>query len=1004
MSALRALKYTCLCTSVLSGGLFALISPATAACVDTANSTTCASGTSLSQMFYTTDNPLYVSGNFLLGLDAYIATQNIRVDLASGNADVTLKNGSLAAGIQVIATNGQVNVDVQDTSSITSLGNGIEAFSSTDSVTVKTGTGDIATNITGSNIGISARSDAKDVLINSGGNASGDAGIIGQAQFGKVVINTAAGTEVKGSIYGMASLGQDIQLNIRSRVTSDSLIGIYAISVMKGNVTTFDTVSAANGVGIYALHGGNNIGDLIEVHTNGDVLSSGAGPLPQVAAIYADAAQGGSVLIEANAAAIAEKGDGIRVNGTKGNVDIVTGGSSNVKGLAGKGITAESVSGTGSSGNVTITTNGLVSGTDEGIYAVTDSGSSNITANGIVSSDLKSGIVAYSSLGDAIVTTGAAAVVTSNLGADGGIYAYGITSTVNNNGTAKGLASGVTMVGKTSNTINNGGTIENLSLADADLAIVAKSSATLMSNAASGRIVGRIETIDGAFDDTLNNLGLWQTVGTSDFGTGTDIVNNSGTLKFSSKAGVAETTKIAGVENFANSGLITSQDQTAGDGSTSFDALELSGNYVGSAGSVFGLDAFLGGPGSLADVVTIDGNSSGSTAISIRSTNPGNGAANTAGILLVNVKGSASASDFRLTNGPINQGFFIYDLKFISAAGNNQFLLVSRPGTGSNEAVVAVDGIQGIWQGGVDTWSRRQDNLRDEQQSGLTVTAVSEPSISETKKNLNVWSAFRGDWTQLSSQSSFTYLGASNNFNVGYNQSTYGIDGGLDFGEDVGSGKLLFGIVAGYASSSLKFKTSANYIDYEGGTLGAYASYITDGIFADVLVKNDWLGLDYTIPGTGKARTNGRTLGASADLGYRFGSSHMFLEPMLSYRATTTDIDQFTIGGGTVIPGTNTSSRVGAGARFGVSEEAYAASLTGRLWNGIGNGNAVQIAGGGPLTTVNDPGLYNGLSGEVSGSFAFMLTSASNLFAGGSVHFNQDASSATVNGGLNVNW
>ena len=55
-------------------------------------------------------------------------------------------------------------------------------------------------------------------------------------------------------------------------------------------------------------------------------------------------------------------------------------------------------------------------------------------------------------------------------------------------------------------------------------------------------------------------------------------------------------------------------------------------------------DAFLGGAGSLADVLVINGTVTGVTSIVVNDTNPGTGEENQAGILVVDV-GTASAVD-----------------------------------------------------------------------------------------------------------------------------------------------------------------------------------------------------------------------------------------------------------------------------------------------------------------------------------------------------------------------
>jgi outer membrane autotransporter protein len=975
-----------------------------------------------------------VSGGY--GIFATDASGVITVKSAGGVIE-----GTVSHGIRVEGGYSTVNLDIQ--SEVVGAAAGILVNSGTGDVIVETGTKSVTG---GAYFGITVNSTG-DIDINTKGNVTGTEGIVAGGSAGDSHVTTAAGTSIVGTKYaGIVTAGKNTLVDTNGKVFGVRS-GIVAQAFDSAEVNTFDFVQGGE-IGILATSIGFNISSGTTVRANGAVEGGTEG-------IWA-ASDLNDVLIEANAKVKGETSNGIVGRTEKGDISITAGLNSNVSGLGGDGISA--VAGPNaldSTGEVEVSAFGSVHGSKNGINTSSDFGDIAINANGQVEGSSMNGISAETHGGSVKVVTGANSNIiggsdgiyvftnsAANFGGEINVAALGnvigayngvsaksskdavtvttgsgyvtgdiydgvfaeslLSSTINVNGLVEGRLDGVRSFAEAGNFIHNNGIIQNLNADASYSAIKTEYSATVLENGSAGKILGTVAMSGNGFDDSFLNHGLWQTSNTSYFGLGNDLLANSGTVRFGNRAAASEATVFSGLETFNNTGLLTAQDQVIGD--VRFDTLELSGNFVGGAGSVLGLDAFLGGPGSLADVVTIGGDSSGSTALKINNVNGGDGAFNTSGILLVNVKGNAAASDFHLANGPINQGLFNYDLNFVAAAGNNQFLLTSHLGTGSNETVVAVDGVQNIWQGGADAWSGHQGELRDDMAGRVIIEAVADPVVPEDRAARNMWLAARGDWTQLESQSSFTYLNATNTFKVGYGQSTYGFDGGIDFGGDVGKGNVMFGIVAGYAASNVNFNNSANSIDLKGGSLGAYASYMSRGVFADLLVKHDWLGLDYHVQGTGNANTSGRSLGASADLGYRFGNSKMFMEPVVSFASTTTNIDQFVIGGGTVVPGTNTSTRIGAGARFGVNDAAFAASLTARVWNGIGDGNSVQVLGGGAPTTVNDPGFANGLSGEVSGNLSVNVSANAKLFAGGAVHFSKDAMNESVNGGLSFSW
>jgi hypothetical protein len=283
----------------------------------------------------------------------------------------------------------------------------------------------------------------------------------------------------------------------------------------------------------------------------------------------------------------------------------------------------------------------------------------------------------------------------------------------------------------------------------------------------------------------------------------------------------------------------------------------------------------------------------------------------------------------------------------------------------------------------------------------VQITAVADPALPEDSQDNGLWVSMRGDWTKRSSQTQFNFLNAPNVASPGYTQHAFGLDGGVDFVVDhAGGGTAMFGLMAGYQNANLNFNGSGNGITIEGGSLGAYAGYADQGFFADALLKHDWMALDYSVAGLGNADTKARSWGLSGDVGYRFGVKRGYVEPLVSLEAMSTRIADFDLGNATVSPGSNSLVRVGAGARFGMSGEAYDLSLTARVWEGIHGDNSVNLASAGFGVDIANQGLADGISGEISSRVAFNLNASSHLFAEGAVQFGKDVASQSVQGGL----
>ncbi len=281
-------------------------------------------------------------------------------------------------------------------------------------------------------------------------------------------------------------------------------------------------------------------------------------------------------------------------------------------------------------------------------------------------------------------------------GGDAGIYAR---------------SQSVDVLSSVANSINiqNAGSIS----ANSGLAIDTVGPATTIFN--SGLITGFVDLTDNADLFVNQSGGVFQASGTSLFGLGDDLFTNEvgGLVDTANNAGVDETVAFQGLETFRNFGTISLLDGAEG------DLFTISNTPGGTdleyeAGSFLAVDAFLGGPGSRSDIFRIDGNVSGVTDVLVTNTNPLPGTFNPDGITVVQVRGDVDPNAFRLANGPIDTGFFNFDLFFEPRNGGafDEFELRSFPGGGAFLLPQLITASQDIWHQTNDTWFDRSADLR----------------------------------------------------------------------------------------------------------------------------------------------------------------------------------------------------------------------------------------------------------------------------------------------------
>src|SRR5690606_23216483 len=285
---------------------------------------------------------------------------------------------------------------------------------------------------------------------------------------------------------------------------------------------------------------------------------------------------------------------------------------------------------------------------------------------------------------------------------------------------------------------------------------------------------------------------------------------------------------------------------------------------------------------------------------------------NPLGITFAEVWGGASAlSNFivdpatsnavRGGNNVIDKGLFFYDVALVdtptvSNPDGQEFRLIGAPDHEAFELPALVSGAQSIWHESTGVWLDRQVDLRNQMlmygtmEQGADLPIANAPT---TKAPAGAWAKVLGSWTDRDNAAAVTIQGNTYTFDTGYKQNTFGLLGGLDIGADsvfAPGDAFLIGVMGGYLNSSLDFRASSTNIDYSGGTVGVYTTYLNKGFFADALFKADILTATYEAPSLGvneEARV--RTYGFTLDTGYRFDlPSSLFIEPIatLSYAKT----------------------------------------------------------------------------------------------------------------------
>ena len=397
--------------------------------------------------------------------------------------------------------------------------------------------------------------------------------------------------------------------------------------------------------------------------------------------------------------------------------------------------------------------------------------------------------------------------------------------------------------------------------------------------------------------DSLTNAasGTWNTAGgTNDFGTGTDVLDNSGLIVAASDAGLAEVTTFNQLETFNNlsGGRIMMQDGATGDRTIT------SGDFNGSGGAVY-VDTFLGDETSPSDIFDIGGNTSGTSLLFVQNTTGGGALTSGNGIQVVLV-GGASTGTFTL-GAPVIGGAYSYNLN--KADGQNWYLQsILTP----VDPVDPVDPVIPSYQPGVPLYESYagvllgMNDLTTLQQRVGNRSWTGNAQVEEGGPARSTMIEKNALWTRIDGAHGYVKPNAStSSSSIGTDAWTLhtGVDGVV---VDNDKGKLIAGISAHYGESaaSISSRYGTGNIDVKGYGLGTSLTwYGMNGAYIDAQGAFSWYDSSLSSDALGSLIKNNRGTGyaLSLETGQRIALNNGWTttpQAQLTYSAVS--FDRFT--------------------------------------------------------------------------------------------------------------
>lgn len=773
--------------------------------------------------------------------------------VADGDTVTITGNGVIKVTGTGIAAEANNDVSIT-TGAVTTTGayaDGISAYSYDGNVSVSSGA--VATAGVYSD-GIRAYSYNADVSVTTSGVTStlGNYSDGISAEGVNVTVTSAGVTTVGDDSAGiLVGADQAATVTVTGPVATQGIgsigVGVYGETVT-GTVTGAVTTSGNYAAGVVALGQDVNL-QVASVSTSGDG-AIGVGVLGSNVAVRAT----GPITTTGDGATgiFAFSGEGARV--TAGAVTT-------------SGIGATAINAFSDTGPVTVTA-ASVRATGAGSYGILAVGTQavNVTTGTAFATDLPA--IAATSLDDAASVTLNGAATT---GTGPAVLVTGGTTAnlaLGTGGSLRSATGGAVLTSVTGSTVNNAGTITGTA---AGPIVTALGGPLQFTNR--GTFTGTIGFTDG--NDVLVNTGTYRALYGQSFGAGVDRFTNSGTLLVLPGTTTAGTVAFTGLETFNNSGLIDLRNGHAG------DILSTSGTFTGSGNSTLALDVNFNGANTITDRLIVGGALTGTTQLQLNAngTNP----ILTPGIVFAT--GGAGTSATAFAGNPVDVGLVQYDVAYNAA--NNTFALVGTPGNTVFRALRLNEAVQQLWHRSADAVAAQLGELRDAKFGGYG------------EDGGRFWMQGYGQTSKRESNQSFTSFGQTRSVNLDYNQDTFGGQIGLGFG--TGEGALAFGVTGGYQNSEVNFSGSADRANIDAVNVGAYASFQSGTLFANVLGKYDHYWVDVTSPLSGVSdKLTGRSYGAQGELGIRFGSESFYAEPLATIAYVRTELNNLRSQGATI--------------------------------------------------------------------------------------------------------
>jgi len=721
---------------------------------------------------------------------------------------------------------------------------------------------------------------------------------------GAIVYNDANSSPLTG--FGVGYSGLSISSTADSTnagsvtvSTGGDIAGFHGISATNlgtgaMSITTTGTVTGTGSDGINAVNGTGSIHPTdLTIHANN---ASGAGGGNGILAT--NHGTGATNVTVTGTASATGGGSGISVSHYGANTGLTVT-ANNASGAF--GITASNFAGSGSTGTTTITAHGNVTGTGTGnfnsaIYAYNDYSSGTVTVN----------------------TDNPAATITGNIGIE--VANAGVSSATNitTDGIVEGSKEGILErayygnTGAATITIDGTSTVRNTSLSSADSAIQTgtvggSGGATTIQN--NGTVLGTATLSN--YGNTFNNTNIWNMAGgISDFGTGTNILNNSGYFLGANTAGGASTT-INDIGTVNNTGSIIMQNMDSHIGGGTAYANDVTtfanggaGNFVSNGGSLYIDTDLVNGTSDklVVDNVTLpEGNLP--TKIYVQPVGNNGVATIGDGIEVVQVLGGESDAGAFILGGSVHAGLYSYSLSQGAAETEdaNNWYLQSNDIVNHDASAAAELPILGS-RTALATLSNLDDRQRD--------TKV----LSDDPHSLKgVWGRVFGENNKFESNQSSGF---------GYDTNLWGAQAGIDLlagGDDAGN-RNYAGLYVSYASSSgdaLQDGAKVGRLDLDATTLGAYyTKYSAKGWYLDGVAQYSWLNGINAETATDDVHTGGSSYALSLEAGQQFHrKSKIVREVQAQLIDQYTSVDDVTLSDDTQFNLSDLNSVTG---RFGV--------------------------------------------------------------------------------------